>query len=214
MLSAMNGLLLRLEFLCLFALVPVLYALGFMPVPKIPLLLLFFAGCAAYLARKEQFGARRFFGWPDSGAAELRPILLRSAGVFLLSICAVLVIDPGLLFFFPRTRPGLWLLVMLLYPLLSAYPQEVIYRAFLFKRYNPVMRSETTLTLASVLAFSFLHVIFDNWIAVALTVPAGYLFTRTYRRTDSLMLASLEHALYGCAVFTTGLGRFFYTPMQ
>lgn len=76
------------------------------------------------------------------------------------------------------------------------------------------MRSETTLTTASVLAFSFLHVIFDNWIAVALTVPAGYLFTRTYRRTDSLLLASLEHALYGCAVFTTGLGRFFYTPMQ
>ena len=37
---------------------------------------------------------------------------------------------------FPRTRPGVWLLVMVLYPLLAAYPQEFIFRAFFFHRYG------------------------------------------------------------------------------
>lgn len=206
--------LLWIEFLTLFAVMPGLYALGFMEVPKIPLLLAFFLGCLVYLVRQEHFGKRHFLSGLRATIDTTRPILLRSAGVFLLSACAVLAIDPGLLFAFPRTRPGLWLLVMLLYPLLSAYPQETIYRAFLFRRYKPIMPSTTFLTLASVTAFSFLHIIFDNWIAVILTLPAGYLFTRTYLATGSLMLASLEHALYGCAIFTTGLGRFFYNPMH
>ena len=206
--------LLWIEFLALFGMIPGLYALGFMPVPKIPVLLAFFLCCLVYLVRRERFGKYHFLNGLRAAPQALRPILLRSALVFLLSACTVLAIDPGLLFAFPKTRPRLWLLVMLLYPLLSAYPQETIYRAFLFKRYKPIMPSTTALTLSSVLAFSFLHIIFGNWIAVMLTLPAGYLFTRTYLATDSLMLASLEHALYGCAIFTTGLGRFFYNPMH
>lgn len=206
--------LLWIEFLSLFILVPTLYALGLMPLPKIPILLIFFSGCVIYLVRREQFGKRRFISGLRADPELLWPILLRSAGVFLLSVIAVLAINPNHLFAFPKAKPWIWLLVMLLSPLLSAYPQETIYRAFLFRRYKPIMPSTTGLALASVLSFSFLHIIFGNWIAVCLTLPAGYLFTRTYLETDSLALASLEHALYGCAIFTTGLGRFFYTPPQ
>jgi membrane protease YdiL (CAAX protease family) len=101
---------------------------------------------------------------------------------------------------------------MVLYPLLSAFPQEAIYRAFLFHRYAPILKTGHARTWASVLAFSFLHIVFGNWVAVALTLPAGWIFARTYRTTGSLALASLEHAVYGCIVFTVGLGRFFYTP--
>ena len=39
------------------------------------------------------------------------------------------------LFNFPRATPFFWALVMLLYPLLSVYPQEIIFRSFLFHRY-------------------------------------------------------------------------------
>ena len=141
-----------------------------------------------------------------------RAIALRSLAVALFSALIVLIWAPKQLFAFPRTRPLLWLAVMMLYPLLSAFPQEAIYRAFLFHRYVPILKTDRARTWASVLAFSFLHIVFANWVAVALTLPAGWIFARTYRRTDSLFLASLEHAAYGCIVFTVGLGRFFYNP--
>ena len=44
----------------------------------------------------------------------------------------LLLLEPERLFSFVRQRPLIWALVMLLYPLLSAYPQGVIYRVFIF----------------------------------------------------------------------------------
>ena len=208
----MNKPLLWIEFLVLFGLVPLLYSVGYVPLPKIPVLFVFFLCCLLYLVKSSNFKTAALFDGLKDNLDCLRTIALRALAVTLLSIAAVLIIDPSLLFGFPRTRPLLWLLVMLLYPLLSAYPQELIYRPFLFHRYQAIMPTPALLTTASVLAFSFLHVIFGNWVAVALTLPAGYAFTRTYRKTGSLLLASVEHAAYGCIVFTTGLGHFFYNP--
>ena len=42
------------------------------------------------------------------------------------------------------------------------------------------------------------------------TLPAGFLFACTYRKHDSVLLAAIEHGLYGAMVFTIGLGMFFY----
>jgi membrane protease YdiL (CAAX protease family) len=64
---------------------------------------------------------------------------------------------------------------------------------------------------ASAFAFGYAHIIFLNWIAVAMTTFGGFLFARDYTRHRSLSLVCLEHALYGCLIFTVGLGRFFYS---
>jgi len=45
---------------------------------------------------------------------------------------------------------------------------------------------------------------------VALCVLGGVLFGWSYERGRSLAAAWLEHGLYGCAVFTLGLGWLFY----
>ncbi|MHB1155946.1 MAG: hypothetical protein ACYC26_03800 [Phycisphaerales bacterium] len=37
-----------------------------------------------------------------------------------------------------------------------------------------------------------------------------WMFTRTYQRTGSLLLAGIEHALYGDLLFTIGLGHYLY----
>jgi hypothetical protein len=37
------------------------------------------------------------------------------------------------------------------------------------------------------------------------------MFAGDYARRRSLGLACLEHGLYGCLIFTIGLGRYFYT---
>jgi membrane protease YdiL (CAAX protease family) len=100
---------------------------------------------------------------------------------------------------------------MLLYPLLSVWPQEVIYRRFLRQRYAPLFGAGAGFIAASALAFGFAHVIFLSWIAVALTLAGGAMFARSYTRHHSLSLCCFEHSLYGCLVFTIGLGRYFYT---
>ena len=199
-----------IEFLALFGLIPLLYAFGWLPIPRIPLLLAIASVCLVYLTMNGFLRKTDIFGLMRESRQTLRTIAFRTLGVALISTLAVSIFLPEQLFGFPRARPLLWLAVMLLYPLLSALPQEIVYRAFLFHRYVPILKTETARTWASVLAFSFLHIVFGGWVAVALTIPAGYIFARTYRLTGSLFLASLEHAAYGCVIFTTGLGQFFH----
>jgi hypothetical protein len=58
-----------------------------------------------------------------------------------------------------------------------------------------------------------MHVIFGNGLAMALTLVGGLFFGHTYLRTRSLLACTFEHGLYGCFVFTIGLGRFFYAGL-
>lgn len=111
---------------------------------------------------------------------------------------------------FPRERTNVWIAVMLLYPIFSVWPQHVIFRSFLFHRYEPLFSSQWGIILASALAFCWGHIVFQNWIALALTLPGGIIFAMTYARTRSGLLASIEHALYGCLVFTLGFGSSLY----
>jgi membrane protease YdiL (CAAX protease family) len=121
-------------------------------------------------------------------------------------------VSPERLFILVRERPQLWAAIMLFYPLLSVYPQEMLFRAFFFRRYGPLFGSERAAVVANALVFGWAHVFFPSpVIAVALTIVGGWLFAATYRRTGSLRLAWLEHALYGNLIFTVGLGEFFFS---
>jgi membrane protease YdiL (CAAX protease family) len=125
-------------------------------------------------------------------------------------VAAVALFLPDRLFDLPRERPLVWLAVVVLYPLLSVYPQELIFRAFLMHRYAPLVGTGTGAVAASAVAFGFAHVIFGNVWSVVLTVAGGWLFARRYQRTRSLPAAAAEHALYGLLAFTVGLGGLFY----
>ena len=54
---------------------------------------------------------------------------------------------------------------MLAYPLLSVYPQEVLFRTFFFQRYEKVLGSEQATVLWSAFVFGLAHLFFANWIA-------------------------------------------------
>jgi len=142
---------------------------------------------------------------------ELRGIAIRFAILAPLITLATWGLWPDWFLSLPRQRPLFWALIMLLYPLLSVWPQEMLYRSLMFHRYRTLFGSDRALILASAAAFGFAHVIFLNWIAVAMTAAGGFLFARDYARHRSLPLTCLEHSLYGCLIFTVGLGRFFYT---
>ena len=107
------------------------------------------------------------------------------------------------------SKPQAWVLLVVSYPFISALPQEIIYRAFFIDRYARLFGRATP--IASALAFSFLHIIYGNAIAVVLTLAGGLLFAETYQRTRSITLVWLEHAAYGIAVFTFGYASFFFS---
>ncbi len=64
--------------------------------------------------------------------------------------------------------------------------------------------------IANALAFGYMHAVFRNPLAVVLALAGGALFAHTYDRTRSLCAVCFEHALYGCFIYTIGLGRYFY----
>ncbi|GIG87174.1 hypothetical protein Pen02_21100 [Plantactinospora endophytica] len=176
------------------------------PIP--PLLLL--AGLATiYLRRRVDFDRRSWWG-RAALRREWLPMLRLWAVAAGVAVAALAVLAPDRLFELPRQAPLLWAAIVVFYPLFSVYPQEVIFRAFLMHRYAPVFGSGHWLVAASALAFGFVHLIFGNLLSVVLTLAGGWLFARRYQRRGSLLVASVEHALYGLLVFTVGLGDFFY----
>lgn len=114
------------------------------------------------------------------------------------------------LFGLPRRNTRLWLMIMVFYPVVSVWPQEVLYRAFFFHRYGCLLSRGWQRVLASAIAFGYMHVLFLNPVAPLLTLVGGILFAWTYERSRSVLAASIEHAIYGCWVFTVGLGAYFY----
>jgi membrane protease YdiL (CAAX protease family) len=176
----------------------------------IPILVVFGIFCGAILWRDPQFDRERLWG-EMPGGRPLRRVLLRWALGAAAVTGLVAMTAPELLLSFPRSRPGIWAAIMVVYPLLSVYPQEIIFRAFLFHRYRSLLRSPAAQVAASTLAFGWGHVLFGNWTAPLLSTAGGLLFATTYARTGSLRLAAVEHALWGGFVFTVGLGRYFYS---
>jgi membrane protease YdiL (CAAX protease family) len=141
-------------------------------------------------------------------------ILLRFLVGSLLLLCMVLLLYPDDFLNFPRQYPLFFVLFIILYPVLSVLPQELLYRVFFFERYKAVFNSQRSMIIASTLAFGFLHIIFHNYLAVLLTLVGGFFFAHSYSVTRSLYIACLEHSLYGLLIFALGLGGFFIRGLR
>jgi uncharacterized protein len=174
-------------------------------------LLLWVFSLISYLTLKKQYNYGFFTDWNKSALQRLviLSILLR----FFILATALLFFTwiniPDHLFGLPKKSLLLWGMVMILYPLLSVVPQEIIYRSFFFHRYAALFPSRY-MPLVSAVAFGFIHIVLRNWVAVVFSMIGGYLFATTYSKHKSLALTCLEHALYGCYIFTIGLGYYFY----
>ena len=200
-----------LAFECGFVFLGLPFLIKYRVLPNYPIPYLLTAAVAAFvvLRRDSSFDSSVLFT-----GGNYRPflpqLLIRDAVCLVFLGLVVRVMAPDLLFSFVKHRPALWAAVMLLYPILSVYPQEVLYRAFFFHRYQALFGSGWSMLLASAVAFGFVHIIFGNWLAVGLCVIGGCLFSFTYHQSGSLLLTCLDHAFFGNFIFTIGLGQFFY----
>ena len=117
---------------------------------------------------------------------------------------------PELFFKLVREHPLLWALLIPLYSLFSVIPQEILFRRFFFFRYEEIFPNRAFLWISNAALFAYVHLVFGNAIAPVFSFIGGLLFVYTYDKNRSLLMVSMEHALYGIAVFSVGLGGFFY----
>ena len=201
--------LLAAEMIFLFLGLPLAFRFRLVPLPPIPALWLVAAYCLYQLRTSPAFDRDRLWNPAPFRPSLVQILAMFAAGALLVAV-GVYFIAPALLFNFIRRAPAFWLLLMILYPVLSVYPQGIVYRAFFLERYRALFPNPATRIVMSAVAFAFVHIIFRNVIAVGLTLIGGLIFAWRYAETGSLLTSSFEHALYGCWMFTIGLGDYFY----
>lgn len=174
----------------------------------IPILLLV-TSFSLFLLAKEQIMAEQWRKAKTLSLEQLKPLLLP----FLVLVISIGVLTfflvPDKLFDLPINHPSSWLLILLLYPVISVLPQELLFRTFFFHRYKPLFASKPLRALLSASSFGFAHIIYGNVLAVILSFFAGLFFSYRYIQTKSLIIVSIEHSLWGAFVFTIGLGSYF-----
>lgn len=193
------------EFALLFLVLPVVAATLFPPFWVWPVLVCVTAVGLVLLAATPGFRWRSLI---EDG------VDWRSVGLVAgLTVVAALILVPTLVpdraFGLPRRSLRLWATVMLLYPLLSALPQELLFRPLFFHRYGALFPSPRVAVAVNGFVFGLAHLMFWNWVALGMTTVGGFLFALGYRR-HGFPTAVVMHAVAGCILFTSGLGAFFY----
>ncbi len=196
------------EAVALYAGVPVLMTATFGLYPPLAALGALTILAIWLLNRTPGFEWRELLRGPVLKAWPIIGIYTLITAAFMLTLTLLLV--PERLFSFPRTQPQLWLMVMLLYPLLSVVPQVLIYKPLFFRRYGGLFPDPRIAIVLNGVAFSLGHLFYMNPVALGVTFVGGMMMSWAYLRTGSFLLACVLHMIAGQLIFTVGLGTFFY----
>lgn len=132
------------------------------------------------------------------------------AAVSLLIGVAILWVNrPGAIFNLARSRPEFLAVIWIFYPVLSALPQELIFRPLFFHRYSALLPAGQGAITLNAAIFSFAHLMYWSWVVAILTFVGGWFFARTYLR-HGFPSAWIMHAVAGNVLFAVGMGVYFY----
>lgn len=202
-----NRVLLLAELLGIFIILPTCLYLW---TPKLILPILWIVALICWgIVRKDKTFDRATLWHASALKHSLKPMLIQFVMISLLLFAIVTFFAPELLFSLVKKNPLLWVLILFLYPVLSVYPQEFLYRTFFFHRYHTIFENRILFITLNALLFGYMHIIFHNWVAVVLTTGGGLLFALIYERTRSTAVVFVAHSLYGWMLFTLGLEEFF-----
>ena len=199
-----------LEYLLCFGIFPALLSLSKPHAMIYPLM--WGLSLVAVFYMRRHHGYRFYDDWNLAALTKAfwKRILLRFVPFAVALFIFTALVVPDHLLNLPRHRLQMWVGLMIFYPLLSVLPQEILLRSYFFRRFGKVFTTQRSMILASALAFGWMHILLQNWVAMSFSFLGGVLFADTYRKTRSLAAVCAEHALYGCYIFTLGLGVFFY----
>lgn len=201
---------LRVEFALFYVVAPLTMAVALPPVWLFPVLGVVTALGLILLAITPGFRWRELL----TGAGRMSwPLLLGVvAGTAILGYAVVSLTVPEARWFLVQRNPSLMLAIALLYPFLSALPQEIVFRPLFFRRYATILPRRSDLAiLLNAAVFSFAHLMYWSWIVVLMTFAGGLIFAYSYRMRGNFPEAVVAHSLAGIVVFALGLGVFFYS---
>ncbi|MGB5417530.1 CPBP family intramembrane glutamic endopeptidase [Algibacter sp.] len=199
-----------LEFFIIFALVPTSFALSFSPWLKLGIGVFGFVYVIYVLLKVEnlKFKISKSLNWKRFW----KNTVLKLVIITILTTFFVWLTDKTSLFNVLLNQPLKWLAILFVYSFFSVYPQELIYRTFFFKRYQNLFKNEGLLIFINAILFALGHLFFGSVLVLVLTFLGGLLFAYTYKNTQSTLLVTIEHAIYGCWLFTVGMGAMLGFP--
>lgn len=145
--------------------------------------------------------------------AEIRKhmLIVLIIGIFLFA--GTYLFSRETLFDLPKGNPFIWMMLCIFYPVFSAYLQEILFRTFLFRRYQPLFENNWALIIASGIVFGYAHILFYSAVSIILSLFGGIYFAYVYHKTKSVLFATIIHGILGIMIFTIGLGRYFWMDM-
>ena len=200
----MNKILLSTEYALLFIILPISFCFDYSIYIKIGLGAFFFIFLVTYLIKNKYPFLQTSF---QSYKKQIRiQIGLNLLALVLITIVYLIINDPNSLFNVIKVNPSMWISFIAIYTFLSVIPQEIIYRSFYFSRYKNLFPNPNVLILSNAIVFSLGHIFFNNIVVSRITFIGGFVFASTYTKTKSLWIVSIEHAIYGCWLYTVGFG--------
>ena len=198
------------ELFILFILVPVSFAIQFPIWIKMCIGFFGFVYVLFTLTRieKQKFKITKNLNWKSF----FKRTFIQLLGIAIFTIVYMWFVDTENLFVVVLNKPLKWLFFLMVYSFLSVYPQELIYRTFFFQRYEKLINNDTLFIFINAILFSLAHIFFKSTLVLFMTFCGGILFALTYKKTKSTLLVSIEHAIYGCWLFTVGMGEMLGFP--
>jgi membrane protease YdiL (CAAX protease family) len=198
------------ELFVIFLIIPISFTFNYAPLLKLIIGILGLIYIVYVLLKVERIkpSIQKNINWKVYWKSTLIKFLI----IAIVTSTFVWITDTKSLFIVVLNKPKLWFVILLFYSFFSVYPQELIYRTFFFLRYKNIFKSEILFILVNAILFSVAHLLFKNELVLFLTFIGGILFAITYKNTKSTLLVSIEHVIYGCWLFTIGMGNMLGFP--
>ncbi len=199
-----------IEFFLLFIVFPISLALNILIEIKLVIGVLGFAYIVFVLLRveKSKFRMSKNLNWIQFWKHTFFKLIV----IAVITTAYVWYTEKEALFNVLLNKPKLWLFILFVYSFFSVYPQELIYRTFYFQRYEMLFKNRSVFIFINAIVFSLAHIFFRNSLVLLLTFLGGILFAITFNKTRSTILVTIEHAIYGCWLFTVGMGEMLAFP--
>ena len=199
-----------LELLIIFIIIPISFLFNYSPIIKLIIGVFGFIYIGFVLSKIEKniFRIQKNIEWKQFWTQTLLKFIVLAV----ITIIFVWFTNKENLFVVLINKPKLWLMILFFYTFFSVYPQELIYRTFFFQRYQSLFKNEFLFIIINAIVFSLAHIFFKNSLVLFLTFIGGIIFAYTYKKTKSTVLVSIEHAIYGCWLFTVGMGNILGFP--
>lgn len=137
-------------------------------------------------------------------------LLIFTVGVGVMGWAIMMATHPDYVIPLSPARVRFLAMIWALYPLLSALPQELIFRPLFFHRYGSLLPHGNAAIILNAAIFSFAHLMYWSWVVAILTFVGGLVFARGYLRRG-FPTAWLFHAMAGNMLFAVGMGYYFWS---